>query len=169
VEKLRINTQDPQFMGATGLICAAITRWGSNIILPQNPNMAGLDNRFADLFRPLIAIGDYFERGDIVRSMARGIVAEFASDNTDGTQLLIDIRIIFDRLGVDRIEREHLLRELHKFDRWNEWGRRSLLTKNDLLGLLRAYEIPAVHPIRIDGKLEQGWYRKDFELAWAAL
>jgi hypothetical protein len=164
--KHRVNTKDYQFVEAANLVLGAIMRWSDNIILDQHPDMAGLDNRFADVWRPLIAIADTCNRGDIVRTMAQGITSEFVEYDV-GTHLLIDIRQVFDRLKVARIERQHLLNELHNnFDRWSDWGRPSFLTKNELLAILRDYHVPAVHPVRIDGELVQGWYRKDFEEAW---
>jgi hypothetical protein len=146
VIKLRINTQDPNFVRAADIICGLIQNWASNIVLNQEPDMAGLDNRFADLWRPLFAIAEYFDRLDIVHTIAQGMVAEYVV-HSDGTQLLIDTRTIFDELKIDRIERLHLLHELHKFDRWNEWGRPSPLTKNEMLSILRSYRVPEVHPI----------------------
>jgi hypothetical protein len=166
IEKLRINTKDYQFVEAANLVLGAIMRWADNIILDQHPDMAGLDNRYADIWRPLIAIADTCGRGDIARSTARSITSEYVEYEV-GTQLLIDIREVFDKLKVNRIERQHLLSELHKrFDeRWGEWSH-SPLTKNRLLSILRDYHVPVVHPVRIAGEIVQGWYRKDFEEAW---
>jgi hypothetical protein len=166
VIKQRINSQDQRFVEAADTIRTFITR--SNIILDQDPDMAGLDNRFADIWRPLFAIGDYFGRGEIVRTMAQGITGEYV-EYSMGTQLLMDIRIIFDELKIDRIERQHLLNELHKFDRWSDWGRAATFTKNELLSILRDYRVPPVHPIRIDGELVQAWYRSDFEEMWKSI
>jgi hypothetical protein len=164
VVKQRVNTKDYQFVEAANLVLGGIMRWSDNIILDQHPDMAGLDNRYADIWRPLIAIADTCDRGDIARTMAQGITSEYVEYEV-GTQLLIDIRIVFDKLKVDRIERQHLLNELHKFDAWGEWAHLTL-TKNRLLSILRDYHVPVVHPVRIAGETVQGWYRKDFEEAW---
>ena len=114
----------------------------------------------------MLAIADAMGEGEKARNVARALIGV---DNASmGTQLLIDIRTIFDKLKIDRIEREHLLRELHKLDAWNDWGRTSLLTKNEMFATLREYDVIGVHPVRISGELVQGWYRKDFEEAWSS-
>jgi hypothetical protein len=166
VEKWRVNTKDYRFVEVANLVLDHIMRWSENIVLDQDPNLGGLNNRYADVWRTPIAIADAFGHGERARNVALAITGEEVEYDV-GTQLLIDIRVVFDTLKVDRIERQHLLNELHKrFDAsWGEWTS-SPLTKNQLLSILRDYHVPAVHPVRIDGKLVQGWYRKDFEEAW---
>jgi hypothetical protein len=165
VQKLQADAKDYQFVEIANLVLGAIMRWSENIILDRKPDLSGLDNRYRDNWKVLISIAEAMGRGDKAREVAKAMIAEDL-ELSDGVQLLIHIRIIFDRLKVDRIEKEHLLRELHKFeDTWGEWGP-SPLTKNRMLAMLRDYYVPAVHPVRIDGKLVQGWYRRDFEEAW---
>jgi hypothetical protein len=178
VEKWRINTNDHKFVEAANLVLGEIMKWAGRVVrqhaivlnadsvlLNQNADVAGLDNRFADVWRPLLAIADTFGWGEAARNAARAISGEYANYD-DGTQLLLDIRAIFNRLKIDRIEREVLRNELIKLERWNEWGRHAVLTKNEMMAMLRDFRVPPVHPIRIKGKLEQGWMRKDFEEAW---
>jgi hypothetical protein len=166
VEKLQVDELDYQFMEAANLVLGAIMRWADNILLDRKPDLTGLDNRHANNWRPLLAIADAMGEGEKARNVARALIGV---DNASmGTQLLIDIRTIFDKLKIDRIEREHLLRELHKLDAWNDWGRTSLLTKNEMFATLREYDVIGVHPVRISGELVQGWYRKDFEEAWSS-
>jgi hypothetical protein len=166
VQKLQANAKDYQFVEIANLVLGAIMRWSDNIILDRKPDLSGLDNRYADNWKVLISIAEAMGRGDKAREVAKDMINEDL-ELSDGHQLLIDIRAVFDELKVDRIEREHLLRELiRRFDdRWGEWGP-SPLTKNKLLAILRDYYVPVVHPIRINGELVQGWYRKDFEEAW---
>jgi hypothetical protein len=116
-----IDDNPEQFSLLTATMRTLIARWANNIVLPHQVD-TGLDNRFADNWKPLIAIADYFEQADKARSMARAMTGA-AREHSEGTQLLIHIRVIFDTLGVDRIARETLLTELYKFDAWNEWGR----------------------------------------------
>jgi hypothetical protein len=164
VARWRVNTKDYKFVEAANLVLGAIMHWSSNIVLDQEPDLGGLDNRYADVWRPLVAIADAMGQGERVRNTAIAITGEDVEYDV-GTQLLIDIRVVFDTLKVDRIERQHLLNELHKFEAWGEWAH-SPLTKNQLLSILRDYRVPAVHPVRIAGKTMQGWYRKDFLEAW---
>jgi hypothetical protein len=148
----------------------AIVRWSSNIMLEQEPDTE-LSNRFADNWRPLFAIADALKRGERVRSVAKAMTSG-PREYSDGVQLLIDIRRVFKQLGVDRIDRTVLLAKLQEFDTWNDWGRPSLLTRNELSAILRERRVPPAHTIQHKGSRadrrasEWGWYRNDFEEAW---
>jgi hypothetical protein len=163
--RVRVNTADPKFAEAVDLVYGQIKNWSSNIVLNQNPEMGQLSNRFADVWRVLIAIAESCGQDAKARNVAEAITSKYI-DYDIGTHLLIDIRSIFDALGVNSIERLHLLTELHKLDRWNDWGRERLLSKNKLLATLRDYGVPPVHAVRVKGEVVQGWYRRDFEAAW---
>jgi hypothetical protein len=162
VVRQKADSKNEDFVAMANAVREAIER----IINVSNrePDMSEIDNRYADNWKPLIAIADFMNRGEKARRVAKALISEDV-EVSEGIQLLIDIRRVFDRLRVDRIEREHLLTELSQYDAWNDWAP-TPLTKNKMLAMLRDYRVPVVHPIRISGELVQGWYRKDFEEAW---
>jgi hypothetical protein len=171
--KDKIDDNPEQFRLLTDALHEMLAIWANNVVLPHQVT-TGLDNRFEDNWKPLIAIADYFDQGNRARSIAKAMCGE-ARNHSEGTQLLIHIRIVFDALGVDRIDRLVLLTKLHEFDEWNEWGRSHPLTRNELSAHLRNYRVPPAHTIqRKGGRTERGpsewgWYRSDFEEAWKSL
>jgi hypothetical protein len=167
VIRKQADSKDKDFVAMADAVLGEIIRWRHGVVLDQNPDLSGIDNRYADNLRPLIAIADAFNRGEKARRVAKALIGEDI-EVSEGILLFIDIRRVFNRLKVDRIERMHLLNELQKYDAWGDWAP-SLLTKSKMLAILRDYGVPAVHPIRIGGDLVQGWYRKDFEEVWNTL
>jgi hypothetical protein len=173
VRREEIDDNPEQFRLLTDAMYEMLAVWANNIVLPHRID-TGLDNRFADNWKPMIAIADHFGQGNRARGIAKVMCGE-AREYGEGTKLLIHIRIVFDTLGVDRIDRTVLLTKLHQFDEWNEWGRDHLLTRNELSAHLRNYRVPAAHTIqrkgsRVErGPSEWGWYYSDFEEAWQSL
>jgi hypothetical protein len=173
VIKPTIDEEKQDFAEMVDATQMAIRHWASNIVLEYKLD-TGFDNRLKDNWRPLIAIADSLSRGEMARRIAKALTdRDYEHDSI--IILLMDIRTIFNRLGrdpMDRIGRDKLLKELHELDRWNEHGRKSELTKNELFSMLRSVGVTAAHPIyplggRDDrGKSERGYYRKDFEEAW---
>jgi hypothetical protein len=164
----RVNTADTQFAQAADLVYGQIRNWSSNIVLNQNPEMGQLSNRFADVWRVLISIAESCGQDARARTVAEVMTSRYVEYDI-GIHLLLDIRAIFDALGIKSIERYHLLTELHKLDRWNDWGRESLLSKNKMLATLRDYNVPPVRAVRVKGEVVQGWYRRDFEAVWRSV
>jgi hypothetical protein len=148
----------------------AIATWASNVTLEQKVD-TGVDNRFADLWRPLISIADTMDAGYRMRSIAKAVTSEFC-DYSDGMQMRISTRLIFKKLDVDRIDREDLHNELLDLEEWNEWGRPHPLTRNELNSIIRDIGVRPAHTFRRKGTKHGepaggwGWESKDFEEAW---
>jgi hypothetical protein len=107
-------------------------------------------------------------------------LAGTSRDEDPVVTLLIDIRSIFDSLGVDRITSDDLIRELIALDdaAWSEWRgsrndrQRRNLTTGELALLLRLLGIrPRTIwlPATADGKptTAKGYHREWFAAAWA--
>ena len=91
--------------------------------LDLDPAMpAGLRNRFADNWRPLIAIADSLGWGDGARE-AMVIFGHEYQDADAKILLLMDIRKVFDAKAVDRLPSKILLTALHEMDDgdWREF------------------------------------------------
>jgi putative DNA primase/helicase len=132
-------------------------RWVSdnveNIKVATPTIPAGLNDRAADAWEPLLAIADAAggEWPQRARRAALALSGEQAiEDDNIGTQLLSDIRAVFTE---DRMKSETLVGLLNGLeDRpWAEFGRTSKgLTPNMLARLLKQYKIRPAGTIRMD-------------------
>jgi hypothetical protein len=171
IVKQRINPRDEGFRAMIDATYDAIVRWASNVVLEQEPDLTGLNNRYADNWRPLIAIADALDRGEKVFGVAKAMTTKL-HEHSESMQFRIDTRRIFKMMGVDRIRRELLQTELHKFDTWNDWGRPMSLTRNELSALIRIIGVKPAHTIQRKGSRKErgasewGWYDTDFKEAW---
>jgi hypothetical protein len=170
ITKLKVNPQSEEFLAMTSAVRAAADNWSSNIILEQDP-VFELNNRDHDNWRPFISIADHIDRGEKVRNLAKAMTGG-PREYSETMQMRIDTRRIFNELRVDRIDRTVLLDKLHDFDKWNEWGRPSRLTRNEFSAIMREIGTPPPHIFQHKGsrkdrgKAGWGWYRSDFEEAW---
>jgi hypothetical protein len=169
-----LDENDPQFREAIMHLRAAILNWANTCELdlyPPNP----VKNRYADNWRPLLAIADCFGRGEEARAAALKMSAGLPDDDPT-VSLLIDIGDAFVDLGVDRAFTEVLLGELHK-GMWSDWTgpnddqQAHKLTPRELARMLRPFKIypKTIHqlgPRQSRGQSSKGYYRKDFEKAW---
>lgn len=155
-----------------------VRAWAANVKLNTDPDMPKeLRNRQADNWRPLLAIADAFAGwGERAREAALIFACSF-HDEDAGVIMLDDCRTIFDRAGADRMTSEALLGALLELDSnwsWSEWrGVRDdqyprKLSVGELARLLRPFHIRP-RSLRIAGsaKTRKGYYRKQFESAWA--
>jgi len=150
-------------------------RWAIDIeaaIRDIDPDMAGLFNRDADNWRPLLAIADAAGGPwpTWAREAARTLVADAAADDeSTGAMLLADTRTAFETKAIDRISSEELVEYLHGLEGrpWPEFGKsRKPISKTQLAKLLRHFKI-SPGTIRLeDGTTPKGYYRKDFEDAF---
>jgi hypothetical protein len=165
--------EEPEiFRFMANLVHDVFARWASNIVLQQKVD-TGVDNRFADLWRPMVSIGNTMDGyGYKMQVAAKAITSEFV-EYSESTQLLMDIRRVFNSLGrdpMDRISRVDLLDKLHDFEAWGEWG--CNLTRTKFAAMLRERRVPPAHTIQHKGSrgergaAEWGWYRKDYEAVW---
>jgi hypothetical protein len=135
---------------------------------PEMPD--DLFNRTADNWCPLLAIAD--QAGGEWPEKARLAAAKLAGAtgaNTVGTDLLVDVKVVFDKLKVDERLSRDLVQDLTEDpeSRWHEWkGPGKPLTLRQLAGLLGKFRIISedVRPGGIHGK---GYRRSRFEDAWA--
>jgi uncharacterized protein DUF3631 len=156
--------------------------WASNKpVLDRNPEMPGsLSNRFADNWRPLLAIADSF--GPAWGELAREAAVTFARRHHDedmGVVLLSDIRRVFEG---DRMTSEAIVAALLALDdaNWSDYcgshedQQPRAFRKSDLARLLKPFEITprTIWPkggTRADrGISAKGYYREQFEGAWAS-
>jgi hypothetical protein len=170
---------DPTNIGAMALLRDKIQEWLKTCELDSNPSNP-FKNRRADNWRPLFSIADYFGRGKEARAAALKLSAGLP-DEDPKVILLADIRSIFDTLGVDRIWSALLLERLHDIEGglWSEWcgpkedQQPHKLTATEMARLLRDF---GIHPRTMSqlgsrgsrGPSARGYFRQDFEAAWAS-
>jgi hypothetical protein len=158
-------------------LCADIQHWAKNCKLNRNPPNP-LRLRGADNWRSLLAIADDFGRGSDARKVAELI--GLSSENPT-ILLLIDIKVIFDTLKVDRITSAELLTRLFELPNslWREWCgphenlRPRKLTPQELARMLTGFGIRSKTVWSLGGRKERGpshmgHYRKDIEEVWIA-
>lgn len=127
-------------------------------------------NRAADNWRPLLAIADLIggEWPGVARKIAKETIEE---DSSHRTQLLFDIKGVFEDQAVDRMASSDLCEALGQMeDRpWAEWGRSNKpITPNALARQLSGFEIkPKL--FRPDGleKPARGYLLDDFSDAFS--
>lgn len=132
---------------------------------------AGLHDRAADSWRPLLAIADL--AGDHWPETARRAAVSLTPDfeESPGILLLEDIRTIFDEQKADRLPSATIRAELKKrIDRsWSEWGSGESagpISETQIASLLRPFGIfPDV--LRFGDETKRGYKREWFEDAWA--
>jgi len=140
---------------------------------------AGLRNRFADNWRPLIAIADSLGWGEKARE-AMVIFAHEFQDADVKILALIDTRKVFNAKAVDRLPTKTLLTALHEMDDadWKEFrGIRGdqqphKLKDSELASMLRDFKIRprSIWPLKrtANSKSTKGYRRSWFEPVWAA-
>ena len=136
---------------------------------PQVPEK--LDDRAKDNWRPLFAIADSLGGDWPSRSRESAIVlsADRDEDNqSDGTQLLGDIAVIFGTLGQNHIQTETILRSLGKLVErpWREYQHGKPITSQQLATLLRPFKIRS-RDIRFEKEIRKGFEKADFEDAFS--
>jgi Protein of unknown function (DUF3631) len=156
-----------------------ILLWRREVELNPDPEVpAGLRNRFADNWRPLLSIADSLDWGTKARE-AMMIFAREYQDADAKILLLTDIRKVFDACGLDRISSKALLDALHASDgcEWSEFsGARGdqqphRLRDSELASMLRDFAIRprTIWPLNRtanSSKSAKGYRRSQFEEAW---
>jgi hypothetical protein len=134
---------------------------------PELP--AGIVDRAADVWEPLIAIADC--AGGHWPALAREAAVQLnraraERDPSLGVQLLADTKRVFDDQDVDRLPSEVLVTALTNLEE-SPWGdlRGKPLDVRGLARRLRKYEVrPEVH--RFADGAKRGYLREDFHDAW---
>jgi len=132
---------------------------------PEVPN--GLHDRAADNWAPLLAIATLCGWQETAEATVLALCCADSSESID-TQLLGDIREIFEKLGVERISSQDLCNHLAAIDDrpWNEWSKGRAITTNKLSGRLKAFGIGST-TIRIPNeKTLKGYYLNSFKDAF---
>ena len=183
----KLRRFDRDDVGALVAIQDMLCAWSRIAKLDPDPVMpAGMRNRVADNWRPLIAIADSF--GGEWPKLARAAAVEFerrqlTEDEDAGVILLQDIHTIFGA-DLDRISSGHLVQSLIGLEdgRWSEWrgpfGDRPprRMTQGMLSVMLRQFQI-LPRTIRLGpgrwrdiakGSTARGYFRAQFTRAWRA-
>lgn len=151
-----------------------IAAW-SEVILPElidaRPNLPEeLTDRQQDAVEPLLAIAD--AAAGKWPQMARAAVVDLGRegqkrDESEGVQLLADIRRVFEARGVDRLPSADLAAALARIETspWCEWSNGRPLNAPKLARLLKPFGIqPEV--TRIGDRTPRGYSRPTFEDAF---
>jgi hypothetical protein len=171
----RIDFNDPAFVATL----EQNRKFATTCQLNPNPEMPPqLTNRAADNWRPLIAIADALGRGDEAREAAIALSGSRSEDIL--VALLIDIRTIFERRGIDWIWGDELVDALIELNEatWSEFrgakddGTPHKLRQGEVAAMLRSFKIRSrsIWPShRGPGdSSRKGYRREQFEQAWAA-
>ena len=153
-------------------LASMIARWAKDnrtSLVGAEPEMpAGLFNRTADNWRPLLAIADAIG-GDWPEQVRKAAVELSARNDTASfrTQLLIDIKVIFDACKADKISSYELADKLTVLEGhpWADFNRGKPLTPHSLARLLTSFGITP-NTIRIGGNTPKGYIRNQFADVW---
>ena len=130
-----------------------------------------LGDRGADVCEPLLAIADAI--GGPWPDRARQAVVALCTGREDeqsrGTQLLTDIRTVFDRTGTAEMFSDDIIDELIKKEEspWGEYKQGKPLTKTGLARLLRPYGVRPTGTIRAGDRTGRGYRRAAFDDAFS--
>jgi putative DNA primase/helicase len=161
--------------GHLDALARKIARWArdhAGALAAADPEMpAGIYNRVADNWRPLLAIAH--EAGGDWPMHARLAAVEMTRDGAESTRvmLLSDIRAAFDEKKTDRLSSDDLVAHLIGLDDrpWSEFTKGKPLTKPGLARLLRPFKIFS-GTIRFDDGRDsptaKGYYRSTFRDAF---
>jgi hypothetical protein len=148
-------------------------RWSDDhrsILAESDPEMpAGLFNRAADNWRPLLAIADATGWSSEARAKASQAVAEDAEDGI-GEMLLADVQLAFDTLKTDRLKSEQLVGHLIQLEGrpWADYRRGLGISKNWLARTLDTFGIkPEPEPLNFTDGRARGYLRSRFDDAFA--
>ena len=176
LQRLEPYRPDPVLDAAYGQILL----WRNDVNLDPDPEMpAGIHNRLADNWRPLISIADLLGWGEQAREVMTIFAREF-QDADARILLLIDTRRVFDATAADRLPSTVLLDALYALDD-SDWGEfRGVrvdqpphkLKAGELAGMLRDFGIRthSIWPLKrtAASKSQKGYRRQQFEDAWRA-
>lgn len=144
-------------------------RPGLSSYFPDLPD--GVSDRQQDIWEPLVAVAD--KAGGHWPETARKVCAQMNAESSHdkpslGTQLLIDIREVFETTGITEISTGDLIEELCEFDEspWGDWYGRPISSRK-VAELLREYEVRTTQfrSPRYGGKI-RGFRRPDFRDAF---
>ena len=168
VEKVR--RANPDLFLSLARRCA---RWAADHIdeiRAARPSMPdGLHDRAEDNWEPLFAIADLAACPEQARAAALALSGGDEDTRGLGTELLGDIRVVFDDRSVDRISSEDLVLALVALEerRWSEYSHGKPLTKAKLARLLRPYGVVSRSVRLPDGRTPKGYLLEQFTDSFA--
>lgn len=126
----------------------------------------GIRNREADICRPLLVVAELAGGHGPERARVTAVTAVTAMGASaipsEGIDLLVDIKAIFDRLQVEVIFTTDLLAELASLDqRWRRWDGKKLARRLHDYGMGQTNKTQ-----RIGAKVAKGYRREYFETTW---
>lgn len=171
VERFRIRTTPHEADYLRANLESWADEYGDRLELATPHLPDELDDRAQDVAEPLLAIADL--AGGEWPALARGSIVEVrngstAADEDAGTQLLGDIRKVFEAKGVDRLSTEWLLAGLCEDVEapWRGWHRGNPLSARGLGRLLRGFDVHS-RTVRLDDNTTpKGFLREQFVDAW---
>ena len=129
-----------------------------------------LNDRQNDIVEPLMAIANL--AGGTWPEKARAALLELFTTDAEqyqntGTQLLADLRDIFDDAGVEGIQTKELIRQLRQREEspWSDYQHGKALTAYALARILKPYKIQTRVWWEV-GRTARGYQRRDFDDAW---
>jgi putative DNA primase/helicase len=135
----------------------------------MRPIMAGLNNRDADNFEPLLSIaqlagGQWVER---ITAAALVLCASESDNRSIGIELLDACRTVFESWGGDKIKSTDLLDEICKDDElpFATYNRGKPMTARQLSNRLKEFGIHSKNN-RFTGGIKKGYVKQDFEKAF---
>jgi Protein of unknown function (DUF3631) len=146
----------------------ALYAWAEQAILNPKPILlAQLVGREADKWRPLIAIADYFDRGEIAREVALKFLEESGALDIKES-VLRDTERVFTRANTGILTADTLyekLREDEEGDFEADYEEHKI-TKRMIGNILADFQI-RTKPYRYKGGTPQRcWFKEDFEEMW---
>lgn len=167
VERFRIGRDEHDFLEMK-IELAGLAHQLSDTISDHEPDLpAGLSNRAGDNWEPLITIADLVggHWPDTIRAIAETRISQ--NDTDVKTQLLKDIKGIFDKIDSERISTKDLLSKLYDIDDspWSEHNRGKEISPRQLAGLLNLYGIKP-EMMRVNGQPIRGYNRTSFIDTW---
>lgn len=134
------------------------------------PLIDQLNDRQNDIIEPLMAIAN-LAGGTWPEKARAGLLELFTADAEEyqnpSTQLVADIRDIFDETVSDGLQTKELIRELRAREEspWSDYHHGKALTANTLARILKPYKIQTRVWWEV-GRTVRGYQRRDFEDAW---
>jgi len=154
-------------------LASMATRWvADNMVKLQKADPStppGLHDRAADNWRPLLAIADLAgdDWPELARTTALNLSVVEDGDGSAKTQLLADLKTIFEETGRDQISTVDILEKLIDMeDRpWPEWYRGKPLSSRQLAKLLKPFSV-SPGTIRTSGGTMKGYRLETFKDAF---
>lgn len=162
--------------GSLEKLASMAARWAADhaiALQTADPVMpAGIVNREADNWRPLLAVADAMGGGWPERARCTAVALMGASADeieTPGVTLLADLRELFAAEPSGVLFTAEILTELaDREDRpWAEYRGSRAITAIQLADLLKPYGIPRNNTVRRGTKTAKGYREKDFADVWS--